>query len=66
MLFPAGLAGSQPAGMANVASGGPFTGANTVTPEIICSGCALIELPGGPVGHSAREDRQTGPAHKNC
>jgi hypothetical protein len=57
-LFPAGVVGASPSGMANditgkefyVASGGNFTGSNTVTTEIIHSGCALTESPGGPVG----------------
>jgi len=56
-LFPAG-SGGLPAGMAKdvtgksfyVASAGFFAGANTVTTEIIGSGCALTKSPSGPIG----------------
>jgi hypothetical protein len=51
--FPAG-SGGVPAGMANDVTGKMFYvasgGDNTVTTEIIGSGCALTESPGGPVG----------------
>jgi 6-phosphogluconolactonase (cycloisomerase 2 family) len=51
--FPAG-SGGLPAGMVNDVTGKIFYvasgGDNTVTTEIIGSGCALTESPGGPVG----------------
>jgi hypothetical protein len=60
-LFPAGFPGTSSAGMANditgkrfyLASGPSFAGApavSAVTTEIIGSGCALTESPGGPAG----------------
>jgi DNA-binding beta-propeller fold protein YncE len=57
-FFPAGVAGTLAVGMANDITGKEFfvasvvgfvAGSNTVTTEIIHSGCALTESPGGAV-----------------